>query len=430
MLDRQGDHLDQFAGPAGNPIQIYPRAQCHKYWHFQNYLHWWNDRPLMTDRSLRPATIDGQLVDPGSIRLAIGNSMIRDAPLAKLYHVDGLGSFGSTSYQEPAYELYLDALSSTGTTGFTELLEIGLSPISDLTFTRAALAKALTSAHSARINGKVLISSYMLVGNGPDAIAAARQVLINEFGQTFVLVVEMSAVTREMHRLYRANQLSASPSPKLDVVKQALRLYLNAADGIMVESVHHMEDVIASRYDNRFDIAFYRDCLIPIFTSVLAEPPYIGKRLGLAAASGYCNNRSGDNNSEACNWRLRFTMEAAINVAPDFIIMPEWNEQNVNTSLQPTVNNSWTHRRITEFYMRTLKGLTLAAREGDDVTLPNCIVSYRKELKLGETLELELLNVPDSTAAGDYTATLSLKKRRGYRGEDLRPRRIRPQRHA
>ena len=397
--------------PPATPIQVYPRTQCHKYWHFQNYLHWWKDRPLKTDRSLRPAVVDGQLVTPGSDVAAVKASMIRDAELAKLYQVDGMGSFASTWYQEPSYEVYLDALAGAGTVGYKHYMEIGIG--NEAAFIRPALAKALASPFSAKLNGKVLISSYELDKIGPDAIAAMRQALLGEFGSTFVLVVEMSAVTADMQRLYRSGQLSTSPSATLDGLKQALRLYLNAADGIMVESVHHMEDVTAARYDNRFDIGFYKNCLIPIFKSVLAEPAYTGKLLGLGVAAGYPNNRTGDNNSEECTRRLRYTFEAAINAAPNFIIMPEWNEQNENTSLQPTIINGWTHRRITEYYMRTIKGLPLAAREGDDTALPNCIVSYRKELKLGETLEIELLNVPDSTSTAAYTATLSLENTAG-----------------
>ncbi len=393
--------------PAG-PIQVFARTECHKYWHFMNYLHWWNDRPLALDRSLRPAAVDGALVTPGSDVQAVATSLLRDAELSKGYLLDGLASFGSTSWQEPAYELYLGALAAGGTTGYKQLVEVGNS-LTDLTYTRLALAKALASPYAARINGKVLVSSYALDRDGPDRIASQLQVLHGEFGAGFILVVEMTAVTEEMLRLYHLGQLSTSPSAKLTELKQSLRRYLDVADGIMVESVHHMEAETASRYDNRFDLAFYRDCLIPIFKSVLAEPAYAGKLLGLSAASGYCNNRTGDNNSEECTRRLRNTLEVAINAGPQFMILPEWNEQNENTSLQPTINNSWTHRRICEYYLRTVKGLPLAPREGDDTTLPNCILSYRKDLKIGEALELEVLNVPDSAASSPYTATLSLE---------------------
>ncbi len=390
----------------GKSIQVFPRSQCHKYFNFLNVLHWWNDRPLIYDRSLRPAIVDGVLVTPGSDVLAVRNSLVRDAELAKEYLVDGLGSFGSTNYQEPSYEFYLDSVAASATTGYKHLLEISSL---DLTYLRPALTKALASSYSARISGKVLISSYALDANGPTNIAAQRQVLRNEFGDTFVLVVEMTAVSEEMLRLYKLGELSTSPSAKLTELKQALRQYLDAADGIMVENCHHMETNTAHRYDNRFDLGFYRDCLIPIFKSVLAEPAYAGKLLGLGVASGYCNNRTGDNNSEECTRRLRNTFDVAISAAPDFIVIPEWNEQNENTALQPTVNNSWTHRRITEYYMRTIKGLPLSPRAGDDTSLPNCVLSYRKEIKLGETLELEILNVPDSTATTSYTAVLSLE---------------------
>ena len=112
----------------GKSIQVFPRSQCHKYFNFLNVLHWWNDRPLIYDRSLRPAIVDGVLVTPGTDVLAVRNSLVRDAELAKEYLVDGLGSFGSTDYQEPSYEFYLDSVAAsataplliyTPTTGFT-----------------------------------------------------------------------------------------------------------------------------------------------------------------------------------------------------------------------------------------------------------------------------------------------------------------------
>lgn len=393
--------------PPAKQIQFYPRTQCHKYWHFMNFLHWWNDRPLMTDRSLRPDVLDGQLVVPGSDLAAIKTSMIRDAELAKLYLVDGLSSSGDSSFQEPSYAVYLDALSQNGTTNYKHLLNWG-SSFSDSSYVRDSLTKALASPYAARINGKVLVSSYAIDAFGPANIAAVLQSLRAQFGSTFLLPVEMTSLTEQMLPLYVQGQLSTSPSANLTAVKQVLRQYLDVADGIMVENCHHMETNVAQRYDNRFNLGFYRDCVIPIFKSVLAEPAYAGKLLGLGIVSGYCNARTGDNNSEECTRRLRYTCEAAINAAPDFIVMPEWNEQNENTSLQPTVNNSWTHRRIIEYYMRKVRGLALMPRAGDDLTIPNFIISYRKELKLGEALEIELLNVPDSAASNAYTATLTL----------------------
>src|SRR5690606_25445501 len=105
---------------------------------------------------------------------------------------------------------------------------------------------------------------------------------------------------------------------------------------------------------------------------------------------------------------LRRSFEAAMAGSPDFIIIPEWDEQNEHTSLRPTVDNSFASQRIVKHYMRQARGLPPAPNPGDDPAIANLIVSYRKVLVLGESLEIEILNVPDSQASQNLTVTVEL----------------------
>ena len=95
----------------GKTIQVFSRTQCHKYFNFLNVLHWWNDRPLNYDRSMRPAVMDGVLVSPGSDVAAVRNSLLQDAELAKGHLVDGLATvyrarFPSLENPEAAFRLF------------------------------------------------------------------------------------------------------------------------------------------------------------------------------------------------------------------------------------------------------------------------------------------------------------------------------------
>jgi hypothetical protein len=59
--------------------------------------------------------------------------------------------------------------------------------------------------------------------------------------------------------------------------------------------------------------------------------------------------------------------------------------------------------------MRKLKGQPPAPNLNDDTTVPNLVISYRRWLKVGEILDIELLNVPDTEEKQRYTVVLELK---------------------
>jgi hypothetical protein len=94
---------------------------------------------------------------------------------------------------------------------------------------------------------------------------------------------------------------------------------------------------------------------------------------------------------------------------PDFIILPEWDEVNENTCIEPTVYNSFSSQRIIRYQMRRLKNESLQPQTDDDISIPNLVISYRPFLMLGEPLQIEILNVPDGSAKGTYKIKLSLK---------------------
>ena len=97
----------------------------------------------------------------------------------------------------------------------------------------------------------------------------------------------------------------------------------------------------------RFGYDFYRNILLPVLASVCNEPKYQGKYLGVSAAQGYFYRKNATGSqSEEGTLTLRRSLEAALAVEPDFILMPEWNEANENTHIQPTLYNSRAMGRI------------------------------------------------------------------------------------
>jgi hypothetical protein len=68
---------------------------------------------------------------------------------------------------------------------------------------------------------------------------------------------------------------------------------------------------------------FIKDILIPTIISVLNEPKYRSKYLGLSAAKGYFYvRRAASGQNEGGTLTLRQSLATTLAVQPDFIIMP------------------------------------------------------------------------------------------------------------
>jgi hypothetical protein len=91
----------------------------------------------------------------------------------------------------------------------------------------------------------------------------------------------------------------------------------------------------------------------------------------------------------------------------------EWDEQNENTSIRPTVYNSFSTKRIFRYYVSKLKNQPLKPLEGDDTSIPNLVISFRKTLTLGEKLKIELLYIPDTEKKQPVEVKLILKSLNG-----------------
>jgi hypothetical protein len=386
--------------PVAGRTLVFVRGQF-KYPLFSNYYRAWLDRPLLHDRSLR---------DKSEPQLHVNSraNFARMVEVARSYELDGFaffptnaaGHFMMGGKNSSLYELG----DSVCGEGFGLIPEVagGL----DLAACEKVLAEALASKSVQRIGGKVVLSSYGADSKKPAQWKAILAGLRAKHGDCFLFLPDITRPAGEAHHKWAEQLDSGKPIPETDLraIQAYLRAYLDVCDGLYFAGAGHLRTE-----DRKFHDRYYREFLIPLFQGVLAEPAYRSKLLGLSAAIGYFRPESGSTTDEDGTKTLRSSFEAAMNACPDLINLPEWDEENENTFFRPTVYNSFSTQRIVRYYMRRIKGDPPAPNPGDDTSIPNLIVSYRKMLVLGERLEIELLNVPDSDRNGTFTVTVALK---------------------
>jgi len=370
---------------------VLPRAQM-KYSLGRNYVRQWVDRPLFQDTSLRSAS--GDFVTPYA-------SYERVVDTVRSYGLDGLAFLPETVRRMGMFEL----TDRVGAEGFRLLPEF--IAVDDLEAKRAVLNAALKCKGVVRIDGRIPITAYrtdfLELEKWRTLLAALRR----EHGDAFIFLPDLSQPGGRPWRHWNKERDARGgtlPAESEDRIKQYLRSYLEVFDGLYFAATAGIKTA-----DRKFDADFYLNVLIRLYREVLAEPGHEGKYFGLSAFIGHQNcTRIGYGHSEDGTKTLRRSLETAMAAQPDLIVLPEWDEQNENTSIRPTVCNSLSTQRIIKYCMHKIKGQAPAPNPGDDLSLPNLVISYRKILTLGERLEVELLNVPDSDSQERYEATLTL----------------------
>jgi len=372
-----------------------------KYGLYQNYLHRYMDRPLFMDTSLRENAV---VTGPGFRRIM---------DHAMMYEMDGLGAIIAGSGMIQRYELAMQYAEEQHPDGFMFFPLFGGSVEAEAKARTLELANAssVTARFDYRGGQLVRFGTYGGDRTPADQLAQMLETLRAEQGDFIYLI----AITNwgATHDEFLAN---GTVSPETDAAMKAhIREYLDIADGIDMSYGGAWR-----RPDRTFDAEYYRDYVIPTIKAVLSEPPYRDKFLALGAKIGYFQFMSGSTLDEDGTRTLRASFEAAMDAKPDMIGMAEWDELNEHTTIEPTVCNSLSTQRIIRNYMRQIKGLEAAPNPGDDTSIPNLIVSYRRKLTLGEQIEIEMLNVPDGSEGG-YTVTASLVDKNGNMVCDAAP---------
>lgn len=370
---------------------VFSRSQM-KYGLERNYYHQWNDRPLLVNRAYRETT---PYITPLS-------SYKRTLQEVVKYDIDGLAMLAETKGRLDMFDLHEQA----------EVPGVGLLPEFVGAFTPDhikakgdILERALKSPFAPRIGGKLLITSYDAQSLKPAEWKKILADLRDRVGDKFIFLPALTNVVA-----LRTPLLSGEPIPRAAVEKEKafLREYLDVCDGIYFNYPPALRNK-----DHSFDDAFYRNVLIPVFKSVLSEPAYRQKYLGLSCYRSHMSPDRGNNLHEDYTRTLRSSFEAAMEAQPDVIILPEWDEQNENTSFRPTVYGGTTSERLLRYYMSRIKSKPPTPVPGDDTSIPNLILSTRKIITLGEIVTVELVNVPDEAASQSYQVELGLQDENG-----------------
>ena len=159
----------------------------------------------------------------------------------------------------------------------------------------------------------------------------------------------------------------------------------------------------------KFPAELYDTYILPLFGAALAQPEFNGKKLfTVNFKCGYTNAGGSQTLSRDGTKTLRKNIETFLKFRPDVFIGSEWDELNEDTCLGPTVVRPMSSPRITRYYFDAAKGKKPSPMPGDDLSIPDMIVSQRRELTPGAEFELEILNVPDGQPEKKYTVTAEL----------------------
>ena len=340
-----------------------------------DYIHAWYDRPLLQDSSL------GQRIDsPTETKPWLNaGSWRKTVEMGRLGKQDAFAVFTCTSSREQVIPLSQAAGSES-----TILVELTRSLPIDECLHRAEQALAMPNSY--RLGGKVVLTSYPQIREADlPHYAKLKQALLDKFGDKFLLMPYFTLFEGEASR-------GPFDAKSLLQVRARLEKALRVLDGLCQSS--------RSSYTNRrYDPWLCQNVMIPVVRGVFASPEFKDKYLAWWATPGHENSYRWNYGLDCTGTRmLRDTLQDIVDLRPDFFVGAEWDEENENTCFRPMVAHGFTHQRLLRYFSDLAnRGGKTDVFPGDDVSTPNLVLSYRKELMAGEPLEVEVLNIPDGS---------------------------------
>jgi hypothetical protein len=369
---------------------------------YQN-TYFWHDRPLFASR---------MLWDEGALDYK-QTSFARNLELYKSYGLDGFATFAWTGEYERTFKVLHETAAALklDPKQFQFMLEAWPDPKA-LDIEPGTFDLMMQNPYSFRINGKTVISSYVVDNLTPAQITDAMKPLRERSGDKVLFLPMIYFIhlkdeagnalgMEEVWELYRQHE-GTIPASVLRPMQEYLRSYARTCDGLYLGPLR-------PKLDRTFDQEFSAKVLYPLFKSVLAEPEFNGKKI-LAASTevGYTSYHAVQSLSRDGTKTLRRTFDLAAEFKPDVLIGAEWDELNEDTGFQPLVAKPMSTQRIIKYYTSRWKGQPPTPNPGDDLSLPNLIVSQRRQLLPGVTFQVELLNVPDTAQGQPYRVRLEL----------------------
>ncbi len=375
--------------PRTGRTAIFARAQIKYGLEKDDYLRRWTDRPLWQDTALQKQN-DGGYINPGAWKL-IHRSIGR-------YGIDGWAFFPISSGRDALFE-------TAATPGWemTILPEFVLNVKPEKTFPQ--VDKMLESKQVYRFNGKFVITTYAGTDD-PSYWMKLKKVLTAKYGDKF-LFLPMHDLPRHLTGYGTGDRVLTAEG--VNELADIIRKWLRCVDGYYYNNPALNE---FARYDSVFD----HEVMIPLLHGILSEPEFKDKLLAWGTKSGHENFYEKGSFTYNCGGTsmLRGSVGAAVAAKADIINLVEWDEENENTHFCPTIANGFATKRIIRYFAQKAQHKILPPLDGDDLSVPDVILSYRRVLTAGERLTCEVVNVPGAESKpGKVDVTLKLKEKDG-----------------
>lgn len=385
-------------GKATAGVAVFPEVQMEYGLHNNFYLHGhWNDRPLFIDRSIRPSGENRQKL--------VKESIVREAELLKFYGCAGFAPLGEPDQIKFMLDTYAGAGLNTLILAsvYPPVRKTGYRESEDFFYRTIALHQ---HPNLYRVNGKMVVSSYNAGRISPVNWKRVLDEARKKYGDVFKFVASVNPPAAAYGSRFYWKWNGNPPEEEVRKFEELLQAYLDVCDGIMVGLHWNMIDT--DGVYGELEVPGLRKHMTALLRRIMERPQNRGKLLGVLVEQGYINPMSGLTRYEHATQMLRRNLELANALDPDFIQPFEWNEWNENTTFMPTVRKGNSAGRILRYEQTFLADGKFTPAPGDDLSIPNWILSFRFSLKLGEKFSFELLNVPDGSSSGAESGILRL----------------------
>jgi len=384
---------------------FFSRAQLKYGLERNDYLRRWCDRPLMQESGFaRAGTFEvsnsGSYSEKGFINR---KTFIAESNLLEKYNFAGFAFFPELTGRPDIY----NHIGKPGT-GKIVLLPEFFFQFKELTEdeieTRMKVAeRALNNPHVLRINGKIVITSYpCTMDNGLPFWIKLKADLTKKFGDKFIIMPWMP-LDYGMRPTGKNKTWS-----KNDIVKMEnrLRTFLRALDGFYYNTPPF--------FNRRYHWEFDREVAIPIIHSVMSEDEFKGKFLAWGTKVGHMNCHVQSFGVDAFNTdTLRGSVGAAVLAKADIVNCVEWDEENENTSFRPMTMTGFSTLRICRAFEQLANSGKFSPLPGDDLSIPNLMLSYPRVLAAGQLIEMEVANIPDGSGKAPATVSVGFRDNNG-----------------
>jgi hypothetical protein len=360
----------------------------------------WTDRPLFASRALwEPDKYDYKDI-----------SFRKTLELFKSYDLDGYASF-TDSYGRTMQKIYKAAADlKLDPEKFHILLTIsGLGRFKEMD--DGTLNLFFNNPYSFRYKGKNVAASYVTDRQSPEKLKEYLDAFEKRAGgKKTMLIAQIYGY--KIRDGWRAKRLE---DPYILYVKHGvvsatlllhhldyLSKYLRVSGGIDMGGIYNTASL-------KVNADYYNNYAVPLYAAAVAQDEFNGRKiLGNHFNVGYTSFHGSQTLSRDGTKSLRRYLDIGIKNNLDIMIGTEWDELNEDTNIEPMVAKPMASQRIIKYYMSKLKNKAPTPNPGDDLSLPNMIISQHRQLVYGWTMDVELLNVPDTDKGKDYSVILEL----------------------